>query len=222
MCVSAFGRVILQGIFDVLAKRDSSIAVVSWLLGGISVRFFVAHALAAEAFIVAYPRLPTVRRFLERGMGTLTVGAALGTLMWVILRAMMPTSGPTLIGITLVSWLTMALFSGPIIVWIAREYLAAANTGGAAREARREIGYGLAVILPAVFVLIWTFGTEAGAGLMIGMVFVGIAALAVGAFGTSMLLGGIWKARGLNGQRWARATPLLIVLGLIILAMRVL
>jgi hypothetical protein len=219
MCGSAFGRVLLQGVFDVLAKRDSSIGVVTWLLGGISVRFLVAHAMAAEAFIVAYPRLPTIRRRLEGEKGTLIVGAGLGTLMWVVLRAMLPTSGPVLIGITLVSWLTMALFSGPLIVWIARNYVEMAGRDATSREARREIGYGLAVTLPGVFLLIWAFGSEAAAGWGIAIVFFALAALAVIVVGTSALLGGIWKARGRKGQGWARATPFLIAVAALILTL---
>ena len=42
MCASAVGRVVLQVIIDVLAKRDSSVHAVSWIRGGVSVRFFVA------------------------------------------------------------------------------------------------------------------------------------------------------------------------------------
>ena len=216
---SAVGRVILQLAFDVLAKRDSSVHVVTWLIGGVSVRFCVAHAIAAEAFMIAHPRVPTVRRRLEGEKGTLVVGAALGTVMWVILRALMPISGPVPAGVTLASWLTMALFSGPLIVWVARQFVASGNTDHSAQEARREIGRGLAVILSAVFVLIWAFGTEEGGRLGILVAFVGLGAIAVIVVGTSMLLGGIWKARGRTNQRWARATPYLIALAAIVLAL---
>lgn len=193
---SAIGRVVLQVVFDVLAKRDSSIAVVSWILGGVSVRFFVAHALAAEAFMMAYPRLPTVRRQLEGKKGTLTVGAMLGTVMWVVLRALMPIPGPVRMGITLASWLTMALFSGPLIVWVALQFVASATLDASAREARRGIGRGFAVILAAVFALIWTFGSEEGSQLGILIAFVGLGALAIGLVGMGMLVGGMRKARG--------------------------
>ena len=210
---SAIGRVVLQVVLDVLAKRESSIGVVTWLLGGVSVRFFVAHAVAAEAFMMAYPRLPTVRQQLEREKGTLVVGAALGTLLYVVLRAL------TMAGVSLASWLTMALFSGPLIVWIARQHLAVGVTETVSREGRREIGRGLAVILPAIFVLIWAFGTDAGNSLMIGVVFVGLPAIAAIVVGTSMLLGGVAKAQGRTDQRWARATPYLIALAAIVLAL---
>ena len=196
MCGSAIGRVLLQGAFDVLAKRDTSIQLVSWILGGFSVRFFVAHAIAAEAFIIAHPRLPTVRRQLEGGKGTLLVGAALGTLMWLALRAMLPIQGSAPISVMLPSWLTMALFSGPLLVWITRPYLATDNLSGTTRDARREMGRGLAVILPAIFALVWAFGTEAGRNMMIGVVFVGGAALAAIVVGSRLLLAGLGKARG--------------------------
>ena len=219
MCGSAIGRVVLQVVFDVLGKRDSSIGIVTWLLGGVSLRFFVAHALAAEAFMMAYPRLPTVRHQLEREKGTLVVGGILGTVMWVVLRALIPIAGPSPAGITLVSWLTMALFSGPLVVWVAQQFVASGNLNASSQDARREIGRGLAVILPALFVLICTFGTDAGNSLMVGIVFVGFAAVALMVVGTSMLLGGISKARGRTNQRWARATPYLIALVAIMLAM---
>jgi hypothetical protein len=195
MCGSAIGRVLLQSVFDVLAKRDSSVHAVTWILGGVSMRFFVAHAIATEAFIVAYPRLPSVRRQLEGKHGTLVVGAALGTLMWVVLRTLLPIHGPAPIGVMLPSWLTMALFSGPIMVWMAQPYLATTTMTDSSRAARREIGRGWAVILLAVFVLIWTFLSESGSQLGIGMVFVGLPALAVLVVGTSTLLGGLSKAR---------------------------
>jgi hypothetical protein len=219
MCGSAFGGALLQSVFDTLTKSDSRIGTVTWLLGGISVRFLVAHALAAEAFIVAYPRLPTIRRQLERKNGTLIVGAGLGTLMWICLRAMIPISGRLLMGITLVSWLTLALFSGPLIVWIARNYVASVGTDATALEARREIGYGWAVALPGVLLLIWAFGTDAASGMGVAIAFVGLAALAVIVVGTSALLGGIWKAQGRKSEGWARATPFLIAVGALILAM---
>jgi len=185
---SAVGRVVLHGVFDVLAKRDSSIDAVTWLLGGISVRFFVAHALAAEAFMVAYPRLPTVRRRLEGEKGTLIVGAALGTVMWVVLRALLPIPGPVPIGATVASWLTMALFSGPLIVWIARQHLAMDDVAPG-------IGRGLAVILPSIFAEIWLFGTNEGNGMGVLIVFVGFAALVLMLVGFVMLLRGTRKAR---------------------------
>ena len=219
MCASAVGRVVLQVIIDVLAKRDSSVHGVMWILGGVSMRFFVAHAIAAELFIVAYPRLPTVRRQLEGEKGTLVVGAALGTLMWVVLRALMPLPGSAPVAITLASWLTFALFSGPIIVWIARPYLSMVSTSGTLGEARREMGRGLAVIFPAVFVLIWGFGTESGSSWGIAIVFIGFAALAAIVVGTSLLLGGMSKARGNTSQRWARAIPYLIAFAAIVLAL---
>jgi hypothetical protein len=219
MCGSAIGRVVLQVVFDVLAKRESSVQAVTWILGGVSVRFFVAHALAAEVFMTAYPRLPTVRRQLAGEKGTLIVGAVLGTLMWVVLRALLPSAGPALLGIVFVSWLTMALVSGPIIVWIARGYVTTSSTDVGSREARREIGYGLSIILPAVLVLLWGFGTEGGAGMGVAVAFVGFAALAVIVVGTSKLLGGLSKARGITDQRWARATPYLIAVALVILAL---
>ena len=219
MCGSAFGRVLFLFVFNRLGFGGSTIGTASWLLGGISVRFFVAHALAAEAFIIAYPRLPTVRRQLEGDKGILLVGAVLGTLMWVALRALLPIQGPVPMGIMLPSWLTMALFSGPVIVWITRPYLAVDSIGATASEARREVGRGLAIILPAIFVLIWAFGTQAGSNMMIGVVFVAGPALAAIVVGSSMLLGGIWKARGRTNQGWARATPYLIALGAIVLAL---
>ena len=219
MCGSAIGRVLLQTVFDVLAKRDSSIQAVSWILGGVSMRFFVAHAIATEAFIVAYPRLPSVRRQLEGKRGTLVVGAALGTLMWVVLRALLPIQGPAPIGVMLPSWLTMALFSGPLMVWMAQPYLATSTTSDTLRAARREIGRGWAIILLAVFVLIWTFLSESGSQLGIGMVFVGLPAIAVLVVGTSTLLGGMSKARGNPSQRWARAIPYLIAAGAVTLAL---
>jgi len=217
MCASAIGSVVLQVIVDVLAKRDSSVHAVSWILGGVSMRFFVAHGIAAEAFIVAYPRLPTVRRQLEGEKGALLVGAALGTLMWLILRALFPISEPAPLAITFVSWLTLALCSGPVIVWLARQYVATDGTPAPAQDARREIGRGLAIILPALLVLLWGFGTESGLG--IAIVFVGFVALAAIAQGTSMLLGGMSKARGNTSQRWARATPYLIFFAVIVLAL---
>ena len=219
MCGSAIGRVVLQVVFDVLAKRDSAVHAVTWILGGVSMRFFVAHAIATEAFIVAYPRLPSVRRQLEGKQGTLVVGAALGTLMWVVLRALIPIQGPSPIGIVLPSWLTMALFSGPIMVWMAQPYLASTAMSDTTREARREIGRGWAIILIAVFVLIWTFLSESGRQLGIGIVFVGVPALAVLVLGTSTLLGGISKARGSPSQRWARAIPYLIAAAAVTLAL---
>jgi len=217
MCASAIGSVVLQVIVDVLAKRDSSVHAVSWILGGVSMRFFVAHGIAAEAFIVAYPRLPTVRRQLEGEKGALLVGAALGTLMWLILRALFPISEPAPLAITFVSWLTLALCSGPVIVWLARQYVATDGTPAPEQDARREIGRGLAIILPALLVLLWGFGTESGLG--IAIVFVGFVALAAIAQGTSMLLGGMSKARGNTSQRWARATPYLIFFAVIVLAL---
>lgn len=219
MCASAIGRVVIQVIVDVLAQRDSSGAGMSWILGGVSVRFFVAHGFAAEAFLLAYPRLPTVRQQLQSGKGALVVGAALGTLMWVLLRALFPIPGFARAGVTLASWLTMALISGPIIVWVARPYLAMENMSDSLREGRREMGNGLAVILPAILVLFWAFFTPSGNGLGIGIVFVGFAALAVMAAGASSLLGGLSKARGRPSQRWARATPFLIFLAFIVLAL---
>ena len=219
MGASAIGRVVLQVVLDVLTKRDSSVHAVSWILGGISVRFFVAHAIATEAFIVAYPRLPTVRRQLEGDKGTLIVGGAIGTMMWIVLRALFPIQGPAPVGTMLASWLTMALFSGPLIVWIARSYVGTDSMSDTARTARREMGRGLAIILPAIFALIWAFGSESGSGLGIGIAFVGMAALAVIVVGTSTLLGGIWRARGRANQRWARATPYLIALAAIVLAL---
>lgn len=222
MCASAIGRVVLQVTIDVLAKRDSSVHAVSWILGAISMRLFVAHGMAAEAFMIAYPRLPTVRRQLQRDKGTLVVGATLGTLIWVTLRAVFPISVPAPVIITFVSWLTMALFSGPVIVWIVRQYVATDGTEGAAQDARREMGRGLAIILPALLVLLWGFATESGGGLGIAIVFVGFVALAAIAHGTSMLLGGMSKARGNSSQRWARATPYLIALIAFVLALRLL
>ena len=74
--------------------------------------------------MLAHPRLPTVRQQLRRDKGTLVVGAALGTLMWVVLRALFPISGPAPAAILFASWLTMALVSGPLIVWIAQQYVA--------------------------------------------------------------------------------------------------
>lgn len=219
MCGSAIGRVLLQVVFDVLAKRDSSIQPVVWILSGVSMRFFVAHAIATEAFIVAYPRLPTVRRQLEGNRGTLVVGAALGTLMWIVLRTLLPIQGPAPIGVMLPSWLTMALFSGPLMVWMAQPYLTTSTMSDTLREARREIGRGWAIIMLAVFVLIWSFLSESGSQLGIGIVFVGLPALAVLVVGTSTLLGGISKARGSASQRWARAIPYLIAAGAVTLAL---
>lgn len=190
---------------------------VSWILGGVSVRFFVAHGFAAEAFMLAYPRLPTVRQQLQSNKGPLVVGAALGTLMWVVLRALFPIYVPAPAGVTLASWLTMALISGPIIVWIVRPYLATDSMSDASREGRREMGNGLAVIFPAVLVLLWGFGAESGLG--IAIVFIAFAALAVIVVGTSALLGGISKARGRTSQRWARAAPYLIFFAVIVLAL---
>ena len=217
MCASAIGRVVLQVIVDVLAKRDSSVDAVWWILGGVSVRFFVAHGLVAEAFMMAYPRLPTVRQQLQRAKGTILVGAALGTLMWIVLRALFPISAPAPFAITFVSWLTLALCSGPVIVWIARQYVATDGTSAVAQDARREIGRGLAVILPALLVLLWGFGTETGLGIAIA--FVGLVALAAIAQGMSMLLGGLSKARGSTSQGWARATPYLIFVAVMLLAL---
>lgn len=216
---SAIARPILQGIFDVLAKRDSSVHLVTWILGGASARFFVTHAIAAELFIIAHPRLPTIRRQLEGKHGTLIVGAMLGTLMWVGLRALLPIQGPAPLGVTVPSWLTMALFSGPLIVWTVRPYLAMESLGVTTREARREIGRGWAIILPSIFVLIWGFLSESGSGLGILVVFLGFAALVVMALGMSTLLGGMSKARGSPSQGRARAIPYLILLAVIVLAL---
>jgi hypothetical protein len=219
MCASAIGRVLLQVVFDVLAKRDSSVHAVSWILGGVSMRFFVAHAIATEAFIVAYPRLPSVRRQLDGEKGTFVVGAALGTLMWVALRALVPNQGPAPIGVMLPSWLTMALFSGPIMVWMAQPYLATNTMSDTSRAARREIGRGWATILLAVFAPIWTLLSESGSQAGIGIVFVAIPAIVVLVVGTSTLLGGMSKARGNTSQRWARAIPYLITAGAVTLAL---
>ena len=216
MCASAIGRVLLQVIVDVLAKRDSSVPAVSWILGGISVRFFVAHGFAAEAFMMAYPRLPTVRQQLQGPRGALVVGAALGTLMWIALRALFPITGPAPAGVTLASWLTFALISGPVVVWSVRPYLATDGTSDALREGRREIRTGLTAILPALLVLLWAFTTS---GLGIGIVFVGFPALVVAVVGASAILGGLSKARGRPSQRWARATPYLIFVAVIALAL---
>ena len=221
MCGSAIAHPVLQGVLDVLAKRDSSVHFVSWILGGISLRFFVAHAIAAEAFIIAHPRLPTIRRQLEGKKGTLIVGAALGTLLWVVLRALLPIQGPAPMGVMLMlpSLLTMALFSGPLIVWIVRPYLAMDSTAGTIRDARREIGRGWAVILPAMLLLLWAFGTEEGNRWGIAIVFFGFVALVAIVAGTSMLFGGMSKARGSTNERWVRAVPYLLFLAVIVAAL---
>jgi hypothetical protein len=218
MSGSAFGLLILRVLLGASAGDPSS--GFAWLLlSGVSVRSFVAHALTAELFITAYPRMPTVRHHLDHPHGWLGVGAVLGTLMWVVIRAAMPTFGPLPLGRPMVSWLTMALFSGPMIVWIARQYVSTSRASDAAREARRRIAGGLAAILPGVCVLVWCFGTEAGSMAMIGVLFAAVPALAAIVAGTSMLLGGTWKALGLDGERWVKALPYVIALAALFAAM---
>jgi len=197
--VHAIGAAILGAIQD---SRGTNPEVWASLILGIgSYRSMMLNGIAAEVFLAAFDRMPSIRQAMERTAGALGVGAALGIVMWFVMDVLWPVPpGAMRAGLTTVVLLTYALFVGPSIVWVVAQHTPSPVPSlTLSREKGRRIASGLAVMFPAPYVLLWTKYTEAGRNAMMAGGVIYLFILALTGVGSLIILSGLLKRGGTVG-----------------------